>query len=114
MSGPTRLVIDIQALQNPLHRDRGIGRYLVDHVDALLAAGAPIAALTLNPIAPAPRLPAAWHTAGLVQWRRLGLSDSEILARHPDLGLADLATAWEYEAEHCDELDQAIREDEDA
>jgi uncharacterized protein (DUF433 family) len=55
------------------------------------------------------------HTvAGLVQWRRLGLTDSEILARHPDLSPADLATAWEYEKQHRDELDLAIRENEDA
>src|SRR5262245_13155390 len=33
---------------------------------------------------------------GLVEWRQLGLSDAEILKRHPDLTQADLNTAWEY------------------
>jgi uncharacterized protein (DUF433 family) len=37
------------------------------------------------------------HTvAGLVQWRRLGLSDERILEHHPDLNSADLETAWAY------------------
>jgi uncharacterized protein (DUF433 family) len=55
------------------------------------------------------------HTvAGLVQWRRLGLTDSEILERHPDLSPADLATAWDYHEHHRDEIERAIREDEDA
>ena len=30
-------MLDVQALQNPLHRDRGIGRFLRAHVDALSA-----------------------------------------------------------------------------
>jgi uncharacterized protein (DUF433 family) len=55
------------------------------------------------------------HTvAGLVQWRRLGLTDSEILARHPDLSPADLATAWDFETQQRDEIDRVIRENEDA
>lgn len=73
MSAPARelaIVFDIQALQNPLHRDRGIGRYVVDHVDALLAAGAPIAALVLNPALAAPPLPPGWASTGLVQPNR--------------------------------------------
>lgn len=47
---------------------------------------------------------------GLVGWRRLGLSDSDILTRHPDLSQADLSTAWEYYEQHRDEIDEAIRE----
>ncbi|MBX6316571.1 MAG: DUF433 domain-containing protein [Isosphaeraceae bacterium] len=55
------------------------------------------------------------HTvSGLVQWRRLGLSDAQILERHPDLTQADLEAAWSYERQHREEIDQAIREDEDA
>jgi uncharacterized protein (DUF433 family) len=55
------------------------------------------------------------HTvAGLVQWRRLGLTDSEILVRHPDLSPANLATAWDYEEQHRDEIERTIRENEDA
>jgi uncharacterized protein (DUF433 family) len=51
---------------------------------------------------------------GLVEWRQLGLSDAEILERHPDLTPTDLETAWEYDAKHREEIDQAIRENEEA
>ena len=55
------------------------------------------------------------HTvSGLVQWRRLGLSDAQILEHHPDLTSADLETAWSYYLQHREEVDQAIRGDEDA
>jgi uncharacterized protein (DUF433 family) len=55
------------------------------------------------------------HTvAGLVQWRNLGLSDARILVHHPDLTAADLEAAWSYYEQHADEIDQAIRQDEDA
>jgi uncharacterized protein (DUF433 family) len=52
--------------------------------------------------------------AGLVQWRRLGLSDADILDRHPDLSLDDLEAAWDYDRENPEEIERAIREDEDA
>jgi uncharacterized protein (DUF433 family) len=49
---------------------------------------------------------------GLVQWKRLGLSDERILEHHPDLTLADLQAArWYYET-HRDEIEQALREEE--
>jgi uncharacterized protein (DUF433 family) len=55
------------------------------------------------------------HTvSGLVQWRSLGLSDAEILQRHPDLGQADLDAAWSYYAKHPEQIDLAIRQNEDA
>lgn len=55
------------------------------------------------------------HTvAGLVQWRRLGLTDERILEHHPDLNSSDLETAWAYYDQHPDEIEQRIREDEDA
>jgi uncharacterized protein (DUF433 family) len=55
------------------------------------------------------------HTVwGLVEWRRLGLSDAEILERHPDLTSADLDVAWEYVEQHREEIDQVIRENEEA
>lgn len=55
------------------------------------------------------------HTvAGLVEWKKQGLSDARILEHHPDLTLADLAVAWEYDATHHDEIDQAIKEAEEA
>src|SRR3954469_15501160 len=66
-----RVLLDGQALQNPLHRDRGIGRYLRAHVDALLDAGVDLAAIALNPDQPEPDptvLPRGWIDAGLVRW----------------------------------------------
>ena len=55
------------------------------------------------------------HTvAGLVQWRRLGLGDEQILRHHPDLTQADLEAAWDYYQYNTEEIDQAIRDDEDA
>ncbi len=55
------------------------------------------------------------HTvAGLVEWRKLGLTDAQILERHPDLGPADLEAAWAYFDQHGDEIDRTIRENEDA
>jgi uncharacterized protein (DUF433 family) len=51
---------------------------------------------------------------GLIEWRRLGLSDAEIREQHPDLTPADLEAAWEYYAQHPEEIDQAIRENEAA
>ena len=55
------------------------------------------------------------HTvAGLVEWRKLGLTDIQILERHPDLSPADLEAAWTYFDQHSDEIDRTIRENEDA
>lgn len=55
------------------------------------------------------------HTvAGLVQWRKLGLTDDRILEHHPDLSREDLEAAWTYYDSHGTEIEQAIREDEDA
>jgi uncharacterized protein (DUF433 family) len=55
------------------------------------------------------------HTvSGLVQWRRLGLPDARILEHHPDLSQADLDAAWAYFADNRDEIDRAIRKDEEA
>jgi uncharacterized protein (DUF433 family) len=45
---------------------------------------------------------------GLVEWRRLGLADAEILRRHPDLTRDDLSTAWNYFAEHPEEIERAL------
>jgi uncharacterized protein (DUF433 family) len=51
---------------------------------------------------------------GLVEWRNLGLSDAEILQRHPDLSQADLNAAWAYYERHREEVDQAIRDNQEA
>jgi uncharacterized protein (DUF433 family) len=55
-----------------------------------------------------------YTVAGLVQWRRLGLSDERILEHHLDLSKADLEAAWAYYLEKPDEIEQVIRDDEEA
>ncbi len=55
------------------------------------------------------------HTvSGLVQWRRLELADHQILERHPDLSQGDLDAAWFYYSQNPEEIDRAIRDDEEA
>jgi uncharacterized protein (DUF433 family) len=56
------------------------------------------------------------HTvAGLVEWKRLGVSDERLLTMlDSPLTQADLDTAWAYAAEHPDEIEQAIRENAEA
>ncbi len=50
------------------------------------------------------------HTVhGLVEWKKLGLTDARILEHHPDLTPADLEAAWDYYARHAAEIDDAIR-----
>jgi uncharacterized protein (DUF433 family) len=51
----------------------------------------------------------------LVLARRLGMSDEEPRTRYdPPLTQADLDAAWEYFKNHPKEIEQAIREHEDA
>ncbi len=55
------------------------------------------------------------HTvAGLVEWRKQGLSGERILEHHHDLTMADRETAWAYYRQQCEEIEQRIREDEEA
>ena len=50
----------------------------------------------------------------LVRARQLGLTDDEIRNRYEvPLTEAELAAAWKYYADHREEIDQAIRENED-
>jgi uncharacterized protein (DUF433 family) len=49
---------------------------------------------------------------GLVSWRRLGLSDPEIIREVHGLTQPDLDAAWEYYRLHPSEIDDAIRENE--
>lgn len=46
---------------------------------------------------------------GLVQRRRDGMSDAEILADVQGLTPADLQAAWEYSHTHRDEVEDTIR-----
>jgi glycosyltransferase involved in cell wall biosynthesis len=50
----TRVALDVQATQAVGSGARGIGRYVTDHTRALLAAGAPVAALVHRADRPAP------------------------------------------------------------
>lgn len=49
----------------------------------------------------------------LVNYRRLGATEAEILKAYPSLKSADLETAWEYAAGNAQEIDRAIRENEE-
>src|SRR5438067_12365991 len=49
----------------------------------------------------------------LVNYRRLGAADAEILHAYPSLSPADLEAAWAYAAAHAEEIDRAIRENEE-
>ncbi len=51
---------------------------------------------------------------GLVHYRQLGLSDQRILEAIQGLTQNDLDTAWEYYAGHTEEIDRAIRLNEEA
>jgi uncharacterized protein (DUF433 family) len=50
---------------------------------------------------------------GLVNSRRLGASDEQILKSIVGLTSDDLRVAWEYYREHSAEIDQAIRDNEE-
>jgi uncharacterized protein (DUF433 family) len=49
----------------------------------------------------------------LVQARRLGTSEAELLRAYPTLRAEDLANAWAYARSHREEIDQQIRENEE-
>jgi uncharacterized protein (DUF433 family) len=50
---------------------------------------------------------------GLVQSRKLGMDDEEILRSLVGLTPADLEAAWEYYRRRADEIDRTIRENEE-
>ena len=50
----------------------------------------------------------------LISYRRQGASDAHILEGHPDLSAADLVNGFAYAEAHVDEIDRAIREQEEA
>ena len=50
----------------------------------------------------------------LVGYRKDGVTDNRLLEMYPSLTLGDLSAAWWYYAEHYDEIEQSIREQEDA
>lgn len=48
----------------------------------------------------------------IVNKRRLGMDDAEILDSYPSINEQDLLAAWEYGFEHQHEIDTDIRENE--
>jgi uncharacterized protein (DUF433 family) len=54
------------------------------------------------------------HVWGLVQRRRHGLDDARILASIQGLTPADLEAAWAYDAEHREEIEEALRRNAEA
>ncbi|MFQ6093676.1 MAG: DUF433 domain-containing protein [bacterium] len=50
----------------------------------------------------------------LVQARRLGTSEADLLRCYPTLRAEDLTHAWAYFRSHRDEIEQQIRENEEA
>jgi uncharacterized protein (DUF433 family) len=48
----------------------------------------------------------------LENYRRLGLSESQILANYPSLRAADLVNAWAYAEAHIKEIRKSIHENE--
>ena len=50
----------------------------------------------------------------LVQAKRLGTSEAELLRSYPSLRAEDLANAWAYARAHKDDIDEQIRANESA
>ena len=46
--------------------------------------------------------------------RRLGFTDEALLVQYPTLAQSDLDAAWAYSAAHTEEIEAAIRENEEA
>ena len=50
----------------------------------------------------------------LEQGRRLGFTEDELLVNYPTLRRGDLPAVWDYVKAHTAEIEQAIRENEEA
>jgi uncharacterized protein (DUF433 family) len=50
----------------------------------------------------------------LENYRRLGWSEAKILENYPALRAADLVNAWAYVDAHQEEINRAIKENEEA
>lgn len=51
---------------------------------------------------------------GLVEAKRLGTSEADLLRWYPTLRAEDLANAWAYFRAHREEIEQQIRQNEEA
>ena len=49
----------------------------------------------------------------LVGYRKLGMTDAELLESYPGLTQRDLDAAWSYYREHESEIEEAIRQNEE-
>ncbi len=49
----------------------------------------------------------------LVGYRRLGKNEVDLLRAYPSLVQADLEAAWQYAAAHPEEIERALRENEE-
>jgi uncharacterized protein (DUF433 family) len=49
---------------------------------------------------------------GLVNYRRLGGAENDLLSAFPSLTPEDLKSAWQYANAHAAEIDRSIRENE--
>lgn len=56
------------------------------------------------------RIP-VWTLEG---YRRMGMTEAQILAAYPGLRATDLVNSWAYVAAHRNEVDRLIRENEEA
>ena len=50
----------------------------------------------------------------MVEARRIGYSEADLLENYPTIGAADLANTWAYADAYPDEIELAIRENEEA
>jgi uncharacterized protein (DUF433 family) len=50
----------------------------------------------------------------LIQARRLGTTEAELLRAYPSLQAEDLASAWAYHRDHRDEIERQIQDNEAA
>ncbi|HEX4589913.1 MAG TPA: DUF433 domain-containing protein [Gemmataceae bacterium] len=51
---------------------------------------------------------------GLVEWRKLGLTDCQILDAITGLTADDLEAAWDYYSKNRDEIEEIIRAEQEA
>ena len=51
---------------------------------------------------------------GLVESRGLGITESELLNDYPHISAADLVNVWSYANAHLDEIEAAIKKNEEA
>jgi len=50
----------------------------------------------------------------LANYRRLGWSEARLLENYPTLRAVDIVNAWSYMNKHSNEIEQAIKENEEA